>query len=227
MPHEEVIIDLPEDEKKCPKCGNELTNVGKEFVRNELVFIPASIKVKSIYRNTYKCLNCQKEGTSTFVKPDVAPSVIPNSPAATPSVIAQVITQKYDMSVPLYRQEREWEKHGLPLSRTTMAKWIVDTAENYLQLVVNRMQEKLLTEPVIHADETPVQVLKEETRGKPKKCYMWVFTTGEYQKECPIRIYSFHNGRSGKHAADFLMASKDICKPMPMPGTTRWKRPYP
>ena len=55
LPSEEVLLTLPEEERICPRCGHKLNRVGKEFVRNEVQFIPARLKVKKIYRETFEC----------------------------------------------------------------------------------------------------------------------------------------------------------------------------
>lgn len=41
-----------------------------------------------------------------------------------------------------------------------MANWVITSAERYISLVYDRMKEELLKSPVIHADETPVVVVK-------------------------------------------------------------------
>ena len=35
--------------KNCPVCGTALKQIGEEFVRRELVFIPARLKVREYY----------------------------------------------------------------------------------------------------------------------------------------------------------------------------------
>lgn len=50
--------------------------------------------------------------------------VLPHS-IASPSSIAWIIHQKYEMAVPLYRLEKEWEALGVSLSRATMSNWLL------------------------------------------------------------------------------------------------------
>ncbi len=51
---------------------------------------------------------------------------------------------------------------GFPLSRGTLSNWIIKTSEEWLSPVVGKLQEELLKDKYLHADETQVQVLNEE-----------------------------------------------------------------
>ena len=124
---------------------------------------------------------------------------------ASPSSVAHVIAQKYQFSMPLYRQEQEWKSIGIALSRATLANWVIRSAEDWLMPLVDCMHAELLKQPVIHADETPVQVLNEKGRKNKTKSYMWVYTNGEFvQDGHQIRIYEYHPGRNGGFAGKFL-----------------------
>lgn len=120
------------------------------------------------------------------------------------------MVQKYQQSMPLYRQEREWKEIGIPLSRAMLANWVIRPAEDWLMPLAARLQQGLLEQDVIHADETPVQVHKEKGRKNPAKSYMWVFSSGEYEQAHPIRLYEYQPGRSGSYAEDFLKGFNGI-----------------
>ena len=70
--------------------------------------------------------------------------------------------QKYVNSVPLYRQETDWKQLGVKLPRATLANWVIKCGIDYLEPVYERLHQHLLERDIIHADETPCQVLKEE-----------------------------------------------------------------
>ena len=203
FPHEEEILSLPEDQRICKRCGAPLTSMGKEKIRTEVQFIPATIKVTDFYRESFQCLDCRKHEHFSIEKPRMPQPVLAKS-IASPSSVAHVICQKYLLSLPLYRQEQEWKNIGLMLSRATLANWVIRASEDWLMPVVDRLHMYLLRQSVIHADETPVQVLNEKKRKNTTKSYMWVFTNGEYEPDHQIRIYEYHPGRSGSFAADFL-----------------------
>lgn len=90
--------------------------------------------------------------------------------------------QKYVNSIPLYRQEKDWEQLGISLSRATLANWTIRCAQDYLFPVIDHLRKELLKRDILHCDETPVQVLKEEGRKPQSKSYMWLYRTGMMEK---------------------------------------------
>ena len=127
---------------------------------------------------------------------------MPHSLASAGSV-AEVITQKYVNSVPLYRQEEIWKNLGIELSRATMSNWVIYGAENYLMPIVNLLKDKLLTRDLMHIDETTTQVLKEDGKKPETKSYMWVYRSGNDGRK-PIVIYDYKPSRDGEIPAEFL-----------------------
>ncbi len=71
------------------------------------------------------------------------------------------MTQKFVMGSPLYRQEQELKRRGIPLSRQTMSNWVLRAAEDYLTPVYEQLHMEVLKREVLHADETELQVLHE------------------------------------------------------------------
>ena len=135
----------------------------KQFVRHEFRWTPAKGKVVNIYRETYKCPECaiseEHPDDQTFVKAPVQEPLIPES-YASESVVGWAMHQKYQNGLPLNRQESEWKQLGVPLSRATLANWIIYCAENYLYHVYDYFHRQLRMRKYLMADETRVQVLK-------------------------------------------------------------------
>ena len=202
LPVRDVPCDLPDEEKFCDQCGSPLKPIGKEIIREELEYIPAQLRIVRYVRWTYECPKC-KHSDKRSIKKASAPSSLMNHSLASPSSVAQVMYQKYVNSVPLYRQEKDWEQLGISLSRATMANWIIRCAEDYLIPVTEHLQKLLLKRDIIHCDETPVQVLKEDGKKPQTKSYMWLYRTGNDDKE-PIILYDYQSSRNGDHAAAFL-----------------------
>lgn len=132
-------------------------------------------------RQSCECPNCKRKG-KPFIKNAYAPHSVLNHSLASPSSVARVMYQKYVNSIPLYRQEKDWEQIGIGLSRATMANWIIRSNEDHLMPIVNRLREELLKRDIIHCDETPVQVLKEDGKKPQTKSYMWLYCSGNDAK---------------------------------------------
>ena len=119
LPVEVVEHGLSESEQICPECGGELHVMGKD-TRRELVIIPAQVKIREHVRKIYACRECEKDKCGVpIVKSPVNEPVIKGS-FASPEAIAQIMTQKFVMGSPLYRQEQELQRNGIKLSRQTM-----------------------------------------------------------------------------------------------------------
>lgn len=98
----------------------------------------------------------------------------------TAGLLAQVLIAKYLDHAPLYRQESIFGRAGLALPRSTLAQW-VGACGVRLQPPVDAMKAQLLTRTVLHADETPVPMLKPGL-GRTYRAYLWSYSTTEYDE---------------------------------------------
>lgn len=202
LPVERVEVPLPDEEQFCPVCGTPLEVIGKEVVRKELEYIPATLKVVEYVSIHYGCPKCKQEAE----KPNIIHSPVPPSllgSYASSSTVAWVIYQKYTNGLPLYRQEKDWLQYGFALSRTTMANWVIACTGIYLKVLYEYCHRLLVQRNFAMADETPVQVLKEEGREAAAKSYMWLFRSGEDGMPAII-LYHYAPTRSGDTASEFL-----------------------
>lgn len=120
VPVEVVEHRIPESERNCPECGTLMTEIGTE-VRRTLVMVPAQVKIREDVYFTYACQNCKQTGRETpILKAEKEPPLISGSYAA-PEAVAHIMVQKFVMYAPLYRQEQEWNRAGVMLSRQTMS----------------------------------------------------------------------------------------------------------
>lgn len=202
IPVEVVEHRLSEGERVCPQCGERMREIGTE-VRETLKLIPAKAILRRDVYYTYPCENCEKNDISTpIMKAPKEPSVIPGS-FASPEAIAHIMTQKFVMASPLYRQEQEWARQGLKLSRQTMSNWVLRAAEDYLLPVYEELHRQLVKRKVLHADETTLQVLHEPGKKAQTKSYMWLYRTGQDDGP-PIVLYEYQPSQKAEHAEKFL-----------------------
>ena len=118
--------------------------------------------------------------------------MIPGS-FASPEAIAHIMTQKFIMASPLYRQEQEWARQGLKLSRQAMSNWVLRAAEDHLLPVYEAPHRQLAKREVLHEPGKKAQA----------KSYMWLYRTGRDDGP-PIVLYEYQPSRRAEHAAKFL-----------------------
>ncbi len=176
----------------CTRCGAALVKIG-EHISEKLDVEPMTFFVRRDVHPQYACRACE-----TVVAEPVAPAILDRGLAA-PGLLAQVAIQKYTDHLPLYRQEAIFARHGIELSRTTLAEWI-GVIGLRLQPLVAALRARLLDAPVLHADETPVAQL-DPGAGKTKRAYLFAYRTAVGP---PIILFDYCASRAGKHAADFL-----------------------
>lgn len=200
LPRVEVIHDLEESEKTCP-CGCRLKRIGDE-VCEKLDYVPARLQVERHIRYKYACPACEgleDEGPSVKIAP-APPQLIPKS-MATPGLVAHIVCSKFEDALPLYRQEKIFARLGVVLPRSTMCAWLISVAKR-AQPLMALLGREIRSGPVVNADETPVQVLKEPQRANTAKSYMWVFRGGN--PEHPSLVFRYHPTRSGQVPLKFL-----------------------
>ena len=206
LPVEKVVIPLPEEDQICPVCSTRMVLIGEEYIRRELEFIPATCKVIEYYSQSYGCPSC-KDGLGATEKPVIVKSQVPEALVgkgpASASTVAWTMYQKYANGLPLYRQENDWKQYGAQISRTTLANWIIYCSQHYFQPMYDYFHRELLKRSFAMADETRIQVLKEEDRRAQTQSFMWLFRSGEDGLPAII-LYGYSPTRSGSHAREFL-----------------------
>ncbi|MEE1046793.1 MAG: IS66 family transposase [Clostridia bacterium] len=210
LPVEEVIHEV--EDKECPECGEQMETVGKEFVRDELVYVPARLFVRKHYAEVVKCTACGEDESKdndyadvpspVFRKAITPASMIPHS-FCSPELLAHILYEKYVMAVPLERQSKDFKAMGMRLSTATLSNWVIHAAENFMKPIYDRMKSELLTCSVIHADETVVQVLNEPNKKANTDSRMWVYCAGKYEGHNNI-LFEYTPTRNGDNARKFL-----------------------
>lgn len=155
LPREEIVI-RPES-CACPDCGHPLRRI-RDKISERLDYIPAQFVVKRYVRPQYGCDDCQHV-VSASLPAQIIPKGIPE-----PGLVAQVLVSKFCDRQPLYHQQQVFARAGVELPVSTLAE---------------RLHAELLSRPVLHADETPLQILETKKGGKVQNGYLWAYTSGE------------------------------------------------
>ena len=199
-----VVEHSMTDEELEDKFGKEGWKQLPDEVYRRYSFTPAKIEVEEHHVKVY----AGKETEEVIKAPH--PQTLLRGSLVSPSLEAAVMNAKYVNAVPLYRQEQEFERYGLHISRQNMANWTIQCADRYLAVLYDYLHEKLYGYHVLQADETPVLVNKD---GRPagSKSYMWVYRTGRMYTECQIVLYEYQRTRNASHPREFLKDFSGIC----------------
>ena len=193
LPRIEVIHDLPEADKRCG-CGRTLEHIGDETLE-QLAVIPLQYYVIRHLKRKYACA-CK----GTIRTASMPPQPLPAS-QASPQLLAQVMVSKYHDGLPLYRQEKMAAREGLDLPRAKLARWMIDGSALF-QPLWNLLEETFFDYDIALADETGIQVLKEEGRTPQNKSYLWIRRGGPPHQ--PVVLVDYSPSRSGATASGLL-----------------------
>lgn len=182
---ERIELTLGDEEK----VGASRTFFTK--VKEELQFIPAQLKVLEYWQE--KAVFEQQGEERMLAAP--RPMHPLGKCIATPSLLAYLITSKYADGLPLYRLEQMFKRHGHEISRTSMAHWII-RLDGVFRPLINLMRETQNSGDYLQADETRIQVLKEN--GKTVQSDKWMWVTRGGPPDQPSVLFEYDPSRGGK-----------------------------
>jgi transposase len=187
-------------------CGRAMKRIGED-VAEKLDYQPGVFTVERHVRGKWVCTCCEK-----LVQAPVAPHIIDKG-IPTTGLLAQVLVAKYLDHLPLYRQEAIFERAGMAIARSTLAQWVGECGVQ-LQPLVDALAAEMLQQRVLHADETPVAMLKpaHQRDGKTHRAYLWSYCTTSFN---PMRavVFDFADSRGGQHVRAFLGLTGNPNKP--------------
>ena len=175
-------------------CGCQLKRIGQD-VSEKLDYTPGVFTVEQHIRGKWVCTQCE-----TLIQAPV-PAQIIDKGIPTAGLLAQVLVAKYSDHLPLYRQERIFGRAGVEIPRSTLAQW-VGICGVQLQPLVDALKTEILSHSVMHADETPVEMLKPGNK-KTHRAYLWAYAPGVFE-DLKAVVYDFCESRAGEHARTFL-----------------------
>ena len=183
-----------EPESTTCQCGCQLKRIGQD-VAEKLDYVPGVFSVERHIRGKWVCAQCQTL-TQAAVDAHIIDKGIP-----TAGLLAQVLVAKFADHLPLYRQEAIFGRAGLVIPRSTLGAW-VGSCGVQLQPLVDALKAEILSHRVVHADETPVQMLKPGA-GKTHRAYLWAYAAGAFEETKAV-VYDFCESRAGENAKVFL-----------------------
>lgn len=169
-----------------------------EEVYKRLSIIPQTLLVDEHHVHVY----ASKNNDGTIIKAERPADLFRNSIATAP-LVATLITGKYANHLPLERQSKAFKDNGVKLETNTIANWMIKASYLYLSILYDELHKHLFKSHVVHADETPFEVIK-DGRKAGSNSYMWVYRNGECDSKHPVVIYDYQPTRRLDHPDDFL-----------------------
>ena len=188
LPLERIVLELSEQERVCPGCGQVRMPFGEE-VSEQLEYVPAALFVRQFVRCKYACPSCQEHVAIAAKPPQPIDKGLPG-----PGLLAQVITSKYGDHLPLYRQEDILARHGVALTRATLCGWMARAAE-LLKPLYDVMVERVRASRIIWTDDTPVPVW-DPTLPATRTGRFWVYIGDERNPYC-VHDFTPRHSRDG------------------------------
>jgi transposase len=203
LTREERINDLGEDEKTC-SCGTRLERIGED-INEKLIIEEPRIYVERTVTPKYVCPCCKggrhdADAPSVIKQAPAVPVIVPGS-IASPSMLAHIFTAKFQDHLPYARQEKQFERIGVGVSRQDMANRQGNVGI-LLILLYGLLKGTVKAGKVLRMDETTVQVMGEEDRKDTQKSYRWLARGGPPGK--PVVIFKYSDTRKGENIDEFI-----------------------
>jgi transposase len=176
LPKYTVIHDLSDNQKNCTCCGGAMHKIGQEK-SEQLEIIPVQYCLIEHIRLKYGCRPCD----SIVMAPKLA-APLPKAIAGA-SLLTDVILNKYQYHLPLYRQSKIMKSHHMTLSDKTLANWVMASGD-----ALSKIYEAMwviLQRRYLQIDETPVKVLETNKKG-----YVWAYFAPNVHKGLVVFEFS-------------------------------------
>jgi transposase len=192
---------LPRIQIHLPLGDEEKAGASKTFytkVKEELDIVPAQARVIEYWQE--KAVFDEADGAQT-IKAAARPAHPLGKCIASVQLLAYILVAKYADALPLYRLEHILKRYGGNISRTAMAHWII-RLDDVFKPLINLLREQQREGNYLQADETRIQVLKED--GKPATSDKWMWLIRGGPPERPAVLFEYDTSRSEEVPARLL-----------------------
>jgi len=210
LPREEHVIEP--SEPACPQCGGHLKPLGEE-VSEQLDIIASAFKVIRHVRRKKACASCD------CILQSPAPSRPIDRGIAAPGLLAHILVSKFADHQPLYRQAVIYERQGVELDRSTMARW-VGACGALMAPLVDALRQYVLAPGKVHADDTPMPVLA-PGNGQTKTGRLWVYVRDDRNAGATTPAatwFAYSPNRQGQHPQAHLAGFQGVLQADAFPG---------
>ena len=162
LPRRTVFHDLPDDEKMCVCCHKPLTQIGKD-ISEQVEVLPQRLYVEEHIRYKYACAGCETIHMSPKEKAPIPKAL------AGGSLLTEIIINKYQYHLPLYRQSKILASYQAIIPDNTLGNWVMQVGDALMK-VYEALWAEVLSTNYLQVDETPIKILNPEKKG-----YLWAY----------------------------------------------------
>lgn len=183
---ETVIHHLADDQRECSNCGGtaDRTLPGKQTFLYE--YVPGYF-VRQCHVQEKAACRCGQ-----FIATADAPARPIDGGHYGPGFLAHIAVMKCADAMPLHRLAKQFQRLGIPMSRSTLTDLFHKTAEKLAPLS-KRLLTLVARSDIVQADETSLLMQRPFRRG-----FVWTFISDQ------IIAYRFAPDRSGETPLDVL-----------------------
>jgi len=186
-----VTHHVPDEDKECLSCGGTADRPVGDGKKTELYeYIPGYFAKQE---HVQEKLACRCGGYIATAPP--LRRVVEGGKYG-PGFIAHIVVMKCADSLPLYRLAKQYERIGIPMSRSTLND-LFHLAARKLLAIYQRLLWHIAQQELVQADETPIKLQKPDKRG-----YVWAFLAER------LIAYRFSATRSGQTPVDVPFGTK-------------------
>lgn len=212
LPEQVIEHPVPPEACNCPHCGETADRpVGEGRVTQVFEYIPPRFVRQRHVQQTLAC-RCGQ-----YVVTAPAPAKVVDKAQYGPGLVAQIVVSRALDSIPLYRQEKQYQRIGIPLNRSTMCG-LYHRAAELLTPIYRCVLDELARERVVQADETPLK-MHGDGSGKSLPGFMWTFLDAERvayvyspgrSSDVPVAVLG---GTAGVLVVDAYSGYNAVCTP--------------
>lgn len=167
LPRQENLVKVEGEARNCPVCGKERACIG-HATSETLEYSPASF---TVIVNKCEKLACKEHEEGGVVTAPAATKGIDKG-IPGPGLLAHVVVLKYADHLGLHHIRTMLLREGIDIPVSTLVGW-VRAADNALVPIADRIHALAMVSHVLHADETGIKVLDEDSPGGAYRGRMW------------------------------------------------------
>jgi len=190
----ENVIAVPAAERACPTCGKERACIGHD-TSETIELIPAEVIVRRDQREKLACEDCEGQ----LVRAPTGDKVVAGGRIG-PTLVAQVLVDKYRDGLPLHRQKQRYAGLQLDISVSTLADQVM-WATDLLRPLWRAAMAEVLSAKVMHLDGTSLPVLDERAAKGIKLGALWGYV-GRGEVETALYLYASTGKKDGQRPGE-------------------------